>query len=109
MIQQIPTPPSLPFDPNLMFRTDGPPILLLIVIAALAATVIILWPIMRALGRRMEGKAASDPMLRAEVERLHQRLAELEFEHGRVAELEERLEFAERLLAKGKDAERLPR
>lgn len=107
MIQQIPTPPSLPFDPNLVFRTDGPPIILLIVIAALTATVITLWPIMRALGRRMEGKSASDPMLRAEVEHLHQRLAELELEHGRVAELEERLEFAERLLAQAHEPDRL--
>lgn len=45
-----PTPPSPPpFDPNLIFMQDGgPPFILMIVLAGLAATVIILWPIMRA-------------------------------------------------------------
>ena len=75
----------------------------------LAACTIILWPIMRALGRRMEHKAGPDPALKAEIEHLHQRLAEVEPLQARVAELEERLDFAERLLAQGKDAERLPR
>lgn len=40
---------------------------------------------------------------------LQARVAELEAEQGRVAELEERLDFAERLLAKSGEAERLPR
>ncbi len=104
MIQQIPSPPSPPFDPNLMFMSDrGPPIVLLIVIAALTAATVILWPIMRALARRMERKSEPDPILRTEIDQLHERLAELELEHGRVAELEERVEFAERLLSRGQD------
>jgi len=103
MLQGVPvppTPPTPPFDPNLIFLNEGgPPVVLLIVIAALAATVIILWPIMRAFGRRLEGKGGGDPALRAEVEQLQMRLAEMDTLHARVAELEERVDFTERLLA----------
>jgi Tfp pilus assembly protein PilO len=111
MIQNpIPPIPPIPPDPDLFWMSaDAPKIVLMIVLASLTAAVVILWPIMRAFGRRMEQKGGADPSLKAEVEHLHQRLAELEPMQGRVAELEERLDFAERLLAQGKDAERLPR
>jgi hypothetical protein len=92
-----PVPP--PFDPNLIFMNDqGPPVALLIVLAALTAAVIILWPIMRALGRRLEGKTG-DSALRAEVEQLHARVNEVDALHHRIEELEERVDFTERLLA----------
>ena len=66
-----PTPPTPPFDPNLIFLNDGgPPVVLLIVIAALTATVIILWPLMRAFARRVEGKGGGDPALRADLEQM---------------------------------------
>lgn len=108
MIQQIPTPP--PFDPNLIFMNgDGPQIVVMIVLAALVATTIILWPIMRALGRRMEHRGGPDPSLRAEIQQMNQRLADVDAMQLRLAELEERLDFAERLLAQAKEAERLPR
>jgi hypothetical protein len=104
----LPPPPPHPFDPNLLLLQDGgPPVLLLIVIAALTATVIILWPIMRALARRLEGKNAGDPALRAEVEQLQLKLAEVDTLHGRVAELEERVDFTERLLAQSQPPGRL--
>jgi hypothetical protein len=103
-----PTPPVPEFDPNLLFLSDGgPPIVLLIVIAALTATVIILWPIMRAFGRRLEGKAGGDPALRAEVEQLQMKLGEVDTLHTRVAELEERVDFTERLLAQAQPQSRL--
>jgi hypothetical protein len=105
-----PTPPQVPFDPNLIFMNHGgPPIVLLIVIAALTATVIILWPIMRAFGRRLEGKGGGDPALRADVEQLHTRLGEIDALQTRVVELEERVDFAERLLAQGREPDRLQR
>ena len=96
-----PTPPTPPpFDPNLIFlNQDGPPIVLLIIIAALTATVIILWPIMRAFARRVEGKGGTDVALRSEVEHLHARLGDVDTLQARVAELEERVDFTERLLA----------
>jgi hypothetical protein len=101
MLQGVPTPPTPPpFDPNLIFLNDGgPPVVLLIVIAALTATVVILWPIMRAFGRRLEGKNTADPALRAEVDQLQMRLGEVDTLHARVTELEERVDFTERLLA----------
>ena len=112
MILQEPTPPMPPigpqFDPNLIFMNDGgPPTVLLIVIAALTAITIILWPIMRAFGRRLEGKGNVDSVLRAEVEQLHTRLAEMDSLHARVLELEERVDFTERLLAQAQQPARL--
>jgi hypothetical protein len=104
-ILQVPTPPipptpqAPPFDPNLIFLTGGPPLVLMIVLAALAAATIILWPVMRAFARRLEGKGAGDPALRAEVEQLHARIGEIDALQTRVAELEERVDFTERLLA----------
>ncbi len=114
MILQEPVPPVPPlppgpqFDPNLIFLNDGgPPIILLIVIAALTATVIILWPIMRAFGRRLEGKANADPALKADVDHLHARLGEVDSLQARVMELEERVDFTERLLAQTQQSVRL--
>ena len=104
MIQQIPTPPPPPFDPNLIWMSDGgPPAIVMIVLLGLLATTVILWPVMRALARRLEGKGPVDPALRAEVDQLQQRLAEVDGLQARVGELEERLDFAERLLTRGQE------
>jgi hypothetical protein len=106
--QVPPMPPTPPFDPNLIFMNHGgPPMVLLIVIAALTATVIILWPIMRAFGRRLEGKGGPDAALRADLDQLHARLGEVDVLHARVAELEERVDFTERLLAQTREPDRL--
>ena len=113
MMQGVPPAPPVPppigpqFDPNLIFLNDGgPPIILLIVIAALTATVIILWPIMRAFGRRLEGRGATDPALKADIDHLHARLTEVDTLQSRVLELEERVDFTERLLAQTHDAQK---
>lgn len=107
MILQAPTPPvpptPPPFDPNLVFAHGGiDPGIVAIVVFALIAITVILWPVMRALARRLEGKSA-DSALREEVERLQHRLEDMDALHGRVAELEERLDFAERLLTRGQE------
>jgi len=101
-----PTPPiGPPFDPNLMFMNDGiSPVFILIPIAGLIAITIILWPIMRAFARRLEGKGNVDSALRAEVEQLHHRLAEMDSLQSRLLELEERVDFTERLLAQTHEA-----
>ena len=105
-----PVPPSAQFDPNLIFMNHGgPPMVLLIVIAALTAAVIILWPVMRAFGRRLEGKGGADAALRSDVEQLHTRLGEVDTLQARVAELEERVDFTERLLAQSREPDRLQR
>jgi hypothetical protein len=99
-----PLPPAPPFDPNLIFLNDGgPPAIVMIVFLALLTATVVLWPVMRALARRLEGKGSPDPALRAEVEHLHQRLAEMDGLQLRVGELEERVDFAERLLTRGQD------
>jgi hypothetical protein len=105
VIQGPTAPPSPPFDPNLMWMQEGgPPAIVMIVVCSLIAATIILWPIMRALARRLEGKAAPDPALRAEVDQMEHRLAEVDALQARVAELEERLDFAERLLTRPQDS-----
>jgi uncharacterized protein involved in exopolysaccharide biosynthesis len=76
------------------------------VIAMLTAITIILWPLMRALARRLEGKGNDDAALRGEVEQLHTRLAEMDSLHSRVLELEERVDFTERVLAQTHDAQK---
>lgn len=106
MILQAPTPPIPPVppvDPNLILMRDGmtPEIVVIVAFALLAAT-IILWPVMRALGRRLEGKTG-DAALRGEIERLQHRLEDMDALQVRVAELEERLDFAERMLVRGQE------
>lgn len=110
MIIQVPAPPVPPspqFDPNLFIMSDGgPPIVLLIVITALTAMVVILWPIMRAFGRRLEGRGNTDPALKADMEHLQARLGEVDSLQARVLELEERVDFTERVLSQSHDAPR---
>jgi flagellar biosynthesis/type III secretory pathway M-ring protein FliF/YscJ len=102
-------PPAPPFDPNLILMNDGfpSPVWVFLPIAALIAITIILWPIMRAFARRLEGKGNADSALRAELEQVHHRLSEVDLIQTRVAELEERLDFAERLLAQTQQPARL--
>src|SRR3954464_223275 len=102
----IPPPQAPPFDPNLIFLTGGPPLVLMIVLAALTATVIILWPIMRAFGRRLEGRGTADAAVKAEIEHLPVRLGEVDSLQARVLELEERVDFTERLLSQTHEAQK---
>jgi hypothetical protein len=81
---------------------------LLMLLAVLATAALILWPLARALARRLEGGTASKELL-AEVDGLRGRVHELEEGQGRLAELEERLDFAERLLAQSREPDRLQR
>jgi Tfp pilus assembly protein PilO len=110
VIQGIPPmPPGPPFDPNLFFMSEwGAPVLVMIVALGLLAATIILWPVMRALGRRLEGKGSADPALRAELEQLQHRLGEVDHLQQRVAELEERIDFTERMLARAQTPAALP-
>jgi Tfp pilus assembly protein PilO len=81
-----------------------PEIIGLIVVFSLIAATIILWPIARAIARRLEGKGSADAELKAEVEQLSHRLGEVDALQARVAELEERLDFTERMLARTPEA-----
>lgn len=109
VVVQVPEPPQLPP----FAHTPAPwevmpaPVIMLITLGFLAACTVVLWPLMRALGRRIEGKGSADPALRQEVEDLRARLAEVDQLQHRVMELEERVDFTERLLAQQREPERL--
>lgn len=76
-------------------------------IAGLVAIALFLRPVIRAWARRIGGEA-NDSALVDEVIELRARIAELEGSGSRVLELEERLDFAERLLAQRNDPVALP-
>ena len=65
---------------------------------------ILAWRRNRALRARGGGPETTGEAAAARFEDIDQRLADLEIREHRVAELEERLEFAERLLARRNDA-----
>ena len=105
----IAVPPIPEFDPVVVqgfggpewWQTLPPPIFVLVVLAIIAGSVIVLWPLVRAIARRIEGRT-EDPEVRREIEELRMRIREIEGEQARFAELEERLDFAERLLAQAR-------
>ena len=107
LAQQIPVPP----DPGGHMTAAGSlsgPAAVAITVAVLATLLLIVWPLIRALARRLEGGAASVE-LQAEVDGLRNRVDQLEQASGRLAEVEERLEFAERMLAQAREPDRLQR
>lgn len=109
MTPQFPDPP-IPPDGS-VFIGNGPPdwiapvavLTLLIIVGG-----IVLFPLVRAYARRLE-RGAEDADLRDEVVQLRERVAELEHNSVAMQELEERMDFAERLLAQRGEQVRLPR
>lgn len=119
MMLMLQTPPPAPPAPEIFqvhdfpsppfWVTMPPQTVTIIILGIVAGCVIVLWPLMRALARRLEGRSAPDASTLAEVEQMRHRLAELEQLPHRLAELEERLDFAERLLGQQRDVQRLER
>jgi flagellar biosynthesis/type III secretory pathway M-ring protein FliF/YscJ len=105
---QLPAPPAPPGGSLTVGGDLSDPAAVLIVLASLATAIIVLWPLVRALARRLEARGPAAE-LDAEMNALRRRLDELEQGQSRVAELEERVDFAERLLAQHRDTDRLPR
>jgi hypothetical protein len=68
----------------------------------------LLGPVVQALARRLEPRAVPNPASASGLANLRVRVQELEAQHGRLLELEDRLDFAERMLAQRRDAARLP-
>ncbi|MDH4131399.1 MAG: hypothetical protein OEV95_06295, partial [Gemmatimonadota bacterium] len=62
----------------------------------------------RARALRHQAEGGEEPEASRRIEELEDRLAELEAGQGRVLELEERLDFAERMLARESERARLP-
>ena len=86
---------------------------ILVPIAAMATSVVLFFPVVRAIVRITEkkivGQGDSEEVraLREEVRLLQERVEGLEFGDDRVAELEERLDFAERMIAQNRDAPKI--
>jgi hypothetical protein len=73
-----------------------------------AAVAMLFGPIGSALARRIGGRPEPGDA-HVEIEEMHARVtAEVDDLRNRLAEVEERLDFAERLLAHGKQADQLP-
>lgn len=111
MLIQVPAPPAPPVPPapsdlGHVIITGSPPfwetlpatLAATVIVAAIVMTGLVLWPLIRALARRIEAGVGADPSLHAELEQLRARVGTLEGQQVHLAELEERLDFAERLL-----------
>lgn len=115
MIQQIPDVPAPPVPPVVISQGPGndpstwpPQVFVMVILAGLVFTGVMLWPIIRALSRRLEG--ARNTKLQAELDDIRARLEALEqravtsgeFDQAqhRLYDIEERLDFAERMLTR---------
>ena len=78
----------------------------IVVVMVSAVLGAIVYPVARAYARRLEGSAQTAG-LREELADVYARLEALQQGQARVLELEERVDFAERLLARQRDAESL--
>jgi Tfp pilus assembly protein PilO len=106
---QNPVPPVPPVPPGSEMSVTGSLEGIAAVVLLLGAGLIIaalLWPLIRALARRIEGGAPSTEM-QAELDGLRERVRQLEEMQPRMAELEERVDFTERIVAKTREADRL--
>jgi hypothetical protein len=82
---------------------DIAPVLgMLVFTFGVVAVIILRGPVGKALARRLEGGSPLPDTSAQQLDDLHLRMAELEVQVGRIHELEERLDFAERLLAQGR-------
>lgn len=79
----------------------APALVISIITLTLGATFVLRGPLGKALADRIGGRARDD----APIERLNQEVAEL---RGEMAEVQERLDFAERLLAQQRERPGLP-
>jgi hypothetical protein len=107
MFQSPPAVPLPPEFPQVFVQSGGPPAWAFIIpIVAIVVAGIVLYPLLRAFARRIENKVSGGAQ--EELDELRSRIMALEEQAMRVPELEERVDFAERMLAKP-DALRVPR
>jgi hypothetical protein len=79
------------------------------VLFVVSVALVLKGPLGRALAKRIEGSRAADHDTAQRLEEVEARLQTLELTQERMLELEERLDFAERLLAREMDTPRLGR
>lgn len=99
-------PPDIPPEVLAWLQAIPPQVVLIVILAVLATVGGLLFVLVRGIARRLEG-GANIRELRAEVEEMRRRLAEIEDGGARIADLEERLDFSERILAQVQ-RERIP-
>ncbi|HET7043135.1 MAG TPA: hypothetical protein VFI13_14040, partial [Gemmatimonadales bacterium] len=95
LLQAIPLPPAPPAPPGVEVITSGPPdgvLAATTIIIGMIVVAIIMYPLIRAWARRLEGKAGGGE----EARQMEARVVELEH---RLADVEERLDFSERMLS----------
>lgn len=110
-LQDVPVPPPPPQVPGSEVFVSGSlqdmaAVVLLLGVGLILAALI--WPLIKAIARRIEGGAAG-AQVQAELEGLRERVRQLEEMQPRMAELEERVDFTERVVAKGREPDRLQR
>ncbi len=81
-------------------------VVLLLGVGLILATLV--WPLIKAIARRIEG-GAPGAGVQAELEGLRERVRQLEEMQPRMLELEDRVDFTERIVAKGREPDRLER
>ncbi len=110
MQQDVPLPPAPPQVGSELSVSgsleDMAAVVLLLGVGLILAALI--WPLIKAIARRIEGGAAGAEV-QAELEGLRERVRQLEEIAPRMTELEERLDFTERVVAQGREPDRLQR
>lgn len=85
------------------------PVFLIVALTVVAGIVMIFYPLMRAIARRIEGgRHQLDPAIHEDLDQLRARVADVDNLNQRVGELEERVDFTERMLAQRAAPDRLP-
>jgi hypothetical protein len=109
-LQAVPPAPPLPppvpgSELSIGGSLDGIAAVVLLLGAGLLVAAL-LWPLIRAIARRIEGGAVGVEM-QAKLETLRERVRQLEEMAPRMAELEDRLDFTERVVAQSREPDRL--
>jgi hypothetical protein len=106
LAQQIPQPPLPPGSEITLAGSLNDLAAVVLLLGAGLILAALIWPLIRALARRIEGGGPS-PGIQAEVDALRERVRQLEEVPPRMAELEERVDFTERIVAKTREPDRL--
>jgi hypothetical protein len=108
LVQQAPVPPVPPgSEMSVTGSLEGIAAVVLLLGASLIIAALV-WPLIKAIARRIEGGAAGAE-LQTELDTLRERVRQLEEIAPRMTELEERLDFTERVVAQGREPDRLQR
>jgi len=103
-----PMPPEMPSSEMIVSGTLHDMAVVVLLLGAGLMFAALIWPLIKAIARRIEGGAAGAEV-QAELEGLRERVRQLEEMQPRMLELEERVDFTERIVAQGREPDRLQR